>query len=203
MPLLFSWHWFLKLIYLFMGFPGGSAGKESTCNAGDLGSIPGLGRFLGEGKGYPLKHSGPETSMDHGLYSTWGCRVGHDWATFTLLTWIDQNLVLSWNLKKYECAKMLTAGSHHGRSHPWQGHVEEPWRARQIMTRGTPGSARAPTPKPESVCLTILCLSPTLLTLTGGYSQPPFSGKNQLRALVNKSHGHDSSVLIQTPLMAF
>ena len=58
-------------------------------------------------------------------------------------------------------------GSQHGRSHPWQGHVEEPWRARQIMTRGTPGSARAPTPKLESVCLTILYLSPTLLTLTG------------------------------------
>ena len=37
-----------------LGFPGGSAGKESTCNAGDLGSIPGLGRSPGEGKGYPL-----------------------------------------------------------------------------------------------------------------------------------------------------
>ena len=36
------------------GFPGGSAGKESVCNAGDLGSIPGLGKFPGEGKGYPL-----------------------------------------------------------------------------------------------------------------------------------------------------
>ena len=42
---------------------------------------------------------------------------------------------------------------------------------------GRPGSARASTPKPESVCLTILCLSPTLLTLTGGYPRPPFSGK--------------------------
>ena len=49
----------------------------------------------------------------------------------------------------------------------------------------------------------ILCLSPTLLSLTGGYSRPPFSGKNQLRALVNKSPGHDRSVSIQTPLMAF
>ena len=37
-----------------MGFPGGSAGKESTCNAGDLGSIPGLGRSPGGGNGYPL-----------------------------------------------------------------------------------------------------------------------------------------------------
>ena len=47
-----------------MGFPGGSAGKESACNAGDLGSIPGLGRSPGEGKGFPLQDSGLENSMD-------------------------------------------------------------------------------------------------------------------------------------------
>ena len=47
-----------------MGFPGGSAGKESTCNAGDLGSIPGLGRSPGEEKGYPLQYSGLESSLD-------------------------------------------------------------------------------------------------------------------------------------------
>ena len=41
--------------YIKRGFPGGTAGKESTCNAGDLGSIPGLGRFPGGGKGYPLQ----------------------------------------------------------------------------------------------------------------------------------------------------
>ena len=46
------------------GFPGGSAGKESTCNAGDLGSIPGLGRSSGEGKGYPLQYCGLENSTD-------------------------------------------------------------------------------------------------------------------------------------------
>ena len=50
--------------------------------------------------------------------------------------------------------------------------------------QGTPGPARASTPKPESVCLTLLCLSPTLLTLTGGYPWPPFSGENQRRALL-------------------
>ena len=63
------------------GFPGGSAGKESACNAGDLGSIPGLGRSPGEEKGYPLQDSGLENSMDsivHGLQ-----RVEYDWATFT------------------------------------------------------------------------------------------------------------------------
>ena len=47
-----------------MRFPGGSAGKESACKAGDLGFIPGLGRSPGEGKGYPLQYSGLENSMD-------------------------------------------------------------------------------------------------------------------------------------------
>ena len=48
------------------GFPGGSAGEESAsvCSAGDLGSIPGLGRSPGEGKGCPLQYSGLENSMD-------------------------------------------------------------------------------------------------------------------------------------------
>ena len=46
------------------GFLGGSDGKESTCNAGDLGSIPGLGRSPGEGNGNPLQYSGLENSMD-------------------------------------------------------------------------------------------------------------------------------------------
>ena len=49
----------------FWGFPGSSAGKESTCNSGDLGSIPGLGRSPGEGKGYTLQYSGLENSIDH------------------------------------------------------------------------------------------------------------------------------------------
>ena len=48
-----------------MGFPCGSAGKESACNVGDLGSIPGVGRSLGEGKGYTLQYSGLENSMDY------------------------------------------------------------------------------------------------------------------------------------------
>jgi len=52
-----------------LGFPGGLAGKESSCNAGDLGSIPELGRSPGGGKGYPLQYSGLENSMDtvHGV----------------------------------------------------------------------------------------------------------------------------------------
>ena len=57
-----------------MGFPGSSAGKELACNAGDLGSIPGLGRPPGEGNGYLLQYSGLENSEDcivHGVTKSW------------------------------------------------------------------------------------------------------------------------------------
>ena len=60
-------------LILMGGFPGGSAGKESACNARDLGSIPALGRSPGEGNGYPLQYSGLENSK-----STGSQRVGHD-----------------------------------------------------------------------------------------------------------------------------
>ena len=53
---------------------GDSAGKESACNEGDLGSIPGLGRSPGEGKSYPLQYSVLENSMDyivHGVAKSW------------------------------------------------------------------------------------------------------------------------------------
>ena len=53
-----------------MGFPDRSVSKESACSAGDPGSFPGLGRSLGEGKGYPLQYSGLDNSMDciaHGV----------------------------------------------------------------------------------------------------------------------------------------
>ena len=50
---------------LDVGFPGGSAGKESSCNVGTLGVIPGLGRSPGAGNGYSLQYSGLENSMDH------------------------------------------------------------------------------------------------------------------------------------------
>ena len=54
--------------------PCGSGGKESACNVGDLGLIPGLGRFPGEGKGYPLQYSGLENSLDcivQGVTKSW------------------------------------------------------------------------------------------------------------------------------------
>ena len=55
---------------LLLGLLGGSAGKKSACNAGDLGSISGLGRSPGEGNSYPLQYSGLDNSMDcivHGV----------------------------------------------------------------------------------------------------------------------------------------
>ena len=51
-------------LFLILGFPSGSAGKESAHNVGELGLSPGLGRSSGEGKGYPLQYSGLENSMD-------------------------------------------------------------------------------------------------------------------------------------------
>ena len=64
------------------GFPGDSDGEESACNAGDLGSIPGLGRSPGEGNGNPLQYSClkkiPWTEKPGGLQSMRSQRVGYD-----------------------------------------------------------------------------------------------------------------------------
>ena len=67
-----------------MSFPHSSVGKESACNAGDLGSIPGLGRSSGEGNGNPLQYSCLENPMDRGAW--WAtvhgaARIGHDLTT--------------------------------------------------------------------------------------------------------------------------
>ena len=68
----------LKHIAFISGFPDGSVGKESTCNAGDPGSIPGSGRSAGEGIGYPLQYSGLENSMDCIVHGVGSQRVEHD-----------------------------------------------------------------------------------------------------------------------------
>ena len=70
---------------ILLGFPWGSASKESTCNAGDLGSIPGLGRSTGEGSHYLLPYSDLENSRDFILLGV--AKVGHDWATLTFTFW--------------------------------------------------------------------------------------------------------------------
>ena len=73
-----------------------SDGKESTCNEGDLGSVPGLGRCPGEGKGYPLQYS----DLENSIQSMGSQRIGHHRVTFTftfsfvcLLPWIT---VVQW-----------------------------------------------------------------------------------------------------------
>ena len=81
----------LLVLYVYVcsvvGFPFGSAGKESTCNMGDLSLIPGLGRSPGEGKGYPLQYSGLEKSMDciiHGVAKSWTQLSGFHYAQLCL-----------------------------------------------------------------------------------------------------------------------
>ena len=76
----------LNIAQSALGFPGCSEGKESSCNVGDLGSIPGLGRPPWKGNSYPLQCSGLENSMDRGAWqaTVQGLqRHGHDRATFT------------------------------------------------------------------------------------------------------------------------
>ena len=60
---------------VYKGFPCGSAGKQSACNAGDLGLIPGLGKYPREEKGYPLQYSGLENSMDCIAHGVAKCRT--------------------------------------------------------------------------------------------------------------------------------
>ena len=67
---------------VFLGFPCGSAGKESSCNAGDLSSIPGLERSTGEGKGYPLQYSGLESPMDSIVHGILQARI-LEWVAFS------------------------------------------------------------------------------------------------------------------------
>ena len=70
-------------------FPGGLAGKESACNAGDPCSVPGSGRSPGEGDGYPLQHSCLENSMDReawkATYSLWGYKESDTTEPLTLI----------------------------------------------------------------------------------------------------------------------
>ena len=79
---------------VFLGFPCGSAGKESTCNARDLGSIPGLGRSPGEGKGYQLQYSGLKNSMDCIVHGGHKESDTTKWLSLSLYTYIP---LYTWN----------------------------------------------------------------------------------------------------------
>ena len=89
---------------VFLGFSGGSDSKESACNAGDLGWIPGLGRSLGGGHGNPLlSGESPWTEEPGGLQSPGSKRVGHDWATkhsiaiiIEVINIFSQNIFHNW-----------------------------------------------------------------------------------------------------------
>ena len=82
---------------LTIGFPGDSDGKESACNAGDLGLIPASGRSPREGNGNPLQYFCLENFMDWGaggLQSMGSHWVGHDWATNTIHVYAT----VKWNI---------------------------------------------------------------------------------------------------------
>ena len=66
-------------IYMYMGFPGGSESKESACNVGDLGSIPGLERSPGGGHDNLLQYSWLENSMDRGAWWATVHGVAQSW----------------------------------------------------------------------------------------------------------------------------
>ena len=86
-----SYWWALNTWQLWLGFPGGSDGEESACNAGDLGLIPLLGRSPGEGNGYPLQYSCHKSHRQKSLmsYSPWGHKELdiNAWLTHTCSTY--------------------------------------------------------------------------------------------------------------------
>ena len=89
---------FYEWVNLGKGFSGDSVVKDLPVNSGDVGWIPGSGRFLGEGNGYPLQYSCLENSIDR--LSPWHSqRVGHDWVTNTSLFTQTYNCVCTWKKK--------------------------------------------------------------------------------------------------------
>ena len=84
-----------------IGFPGGSDEKASACNAGDLGSIPGLGRSPGEGNGTPLQYSCLENPVGRGAWWATVHRVAKSWTQLSSFTFTFIDCPLSYsNLQK-------------------------------------------------------------------------------------------------------
>ena len=82
--------------------------KESACNVGDLGSNPGLGRSLGEGKGYPLQYSGLENPMVHGVAKSWTQLIDFHFFTFHLQS-------------PFGCVRKHIPGAVYACGHLWRG----------------------------------------------------------------------------------
>ena len=70
-------------LWYLWGFPGGSEGKASACNVGGLGSIPGSGRYTGEGNGNPLSYSYLGNPTDRGSSQVTEHRVAKNWTQFS------------------------------------------------------------------------------------------------------------------------
>ena len=135
----------LQTSVYFLGFPSGSDGKESACNEGDLGSIPGLGRSSGEGNGYPLQYSGLETSMDY-IHSPCGSqRVRHHWMTFTrwhayptIMEVLGLKVIFKLKKKKRCKTEILP------RCHTKDVQVVPPWGKEEWMRSRGPTSVSSP-----------------------------------------------------------
>ena len=97
-PLILPWSsgWFHSSWYTHPSpHPGGSVGKESTCNAGDPSLIPGSGRSPGEGSGSPLQFPCLENSMDRGTDGPWDCKESDTTEQLTLSLFHPSQLI--WN----------------------------------------------------------------------------------------------------------
>ena len=108
-------------------FPGGSDVKESACNAGDPGSIPGLGRYFGEGNGNPFQYPCLEHSMDRGACGLYmGLqRVRHDTTEqLTHTPSASPEVITIWSISRY-C--QLSLGEKWSRSSPDDSPVKNNW----------------------------------------------------------------------------
>ena len=109
---------------VFLGFPCGSAGKEYACNPGDLGSIPGLGRSPGDGKGYPLQYSGLENSMAFIVAKS-----------LTRLSDFHSHATLPWR-REWQATPVFLPGESHG----WRsltGYSHKDWDMTERLTHAT------------------------------------------------------------------
>jgi len=103
-----------RILSISRGFPCGSAGKKSTCNVGDLGLIPGLGRSPGKGKGYPLQYSGLETCMNcilHGITES----DTTEWLSHTHTHTHTLPLKCPFQFPLVECIEIILAGIYTGK----------------------------------------------------------------------------------------